>query len=188
MAKARKSRASTETPLRVSRGTLARVTGGRVIANHRPTQEAQLRLELLMAAVNLPRFDPELTLPKDIPDTFEKLYDRALEQFIELYKEESKFQIPAVVGPQARRRAVWIRGDLMLRLEAIAREYPCPLSRIVDYAVTTYVDYHTRHIDKRLITTLAATGLKIIEASEASAESLRERERKSRKLLRTGKA
>jgi hypothetical protein len=194
VAKARKSRAgkgasakvADRSALRVTRGTLARVAGGRVIANHRPTQATQRNLELLMAAVGVLRFDENARLPEPVPDTYEKLYDRALEQFLDLYDAEPQFKLPSMLGPSAKRRSIWVRGDLMLRVEDIARVYPCSVSRIIDAAIDAYVDYHTRGIDSKLITTLASTARKILDASETTGKVLRERERRARKLMRTG--
>jgi hypothetical protein len=74
----------------------------------------------------------------------------------------------------------------MLRVEDIARVYPCSVSRIIDAAIDAYVDYHTRGIDSKLITTLASTARKILDASETTGKVLRERERRARKLMRTG--
>lgn len=192
VAKARKVgradiKAAERASLRVSRGTLARVAGGRVIANHRPTLQTQRKLELLMASVGVVAFDGAAKLPAGIPDTNEKLYDRALEQFLELYDAEPEFRLPSIVGPAAKRRSVWLRGDLVLRVEAIAHAYPCSVSRIIDAAIDTYVDYYTRGIDTKLIATLAGTAQKILDASEDTGRTLRERERKARKLMRTGK-
>jgi predicted transcriptional regulator len=172
--------------LRVSRSTLARVSGGRVIANHRPTQDTQRKMELLMSAVSVLRFDPAARVPEGVPDTYEKLYDRALEQFLDLYDAEPEFRIPSVIGPNAKRRSIWVRGDLMLRVEEIAQVYPCSVSRIIEMAIDSYVDRHTRGIDKKLINTLAATAQKILDSSEVTGKSLRERERKARKVMRTG--
>jgi hypothetical protein len=194
VAKARKGRGSKEDAsadrgaLRVSRGTLSRVAGGRVIANHRPTQESQRKLELLMAAIGVLRFDAGMKAPESVPDTYEKLYDRAIEQFLDLYDAEPQFKLPSLMGPTAKRRSIWLRGDLMLRIEAIAVEYQCSASRLIDTAIDTYVDYYTRGIDPKLIATLAGTAQKILEASESTGKVLRERERKARKLMRTGQA
>ncbi|MEO8316674.1 MAG: hypothetical protein ABI645_17985 [Pseudomonadota bacterium] len=193
MAKARKSgatKSATEsaarTQPRVSRGTLARVAGGRVIANHRPTVDTQRKVELLMAAIGVLRFDAKATLPAGVPDTYEKLYDRAIEQFLDLYDAEPQFRLPSALGATAKRRAIWVRGDLMLRVEAIAQAYPCSVSRIIDTAIDTYVDYYTRAIDPKLVKTLASTAQKILDASETTGRTLVERERKARKLMRTG--
>ncbi len=183
MAKARKNRgtkgeaadAVERAALRVTRRTLARVAGGRVIANHRPTQETQRKLELLMAAVGVLRFDEDARVPAGVPDTYEKLYDRALEQFLALYDAEPVFKLPSMIGPTANRRSIWVRGDLMLRMEDIAREYACSVSRIIDTAIDTYVDYHARGIDPKLITTLASTAQKILDVSESTGKTLRER-------------
>jgi hypothetical protein len=123
-----------------------------------------------------------------VPDAYEKLYDRAIEQFVDLYDAEPQFRLPSIDGPIARRRSVWLRGDLMLRLEAIAAAYPCSVTRLIDTAIDTYVDYYTRGIDPKLIATLASTAQKILEASEATGNVLGERERKARKLMRTGQA
>jgi len=190
VAKARKGKGSKAEAgaLRVSRGTLSRVAGGRVIANHRPTQESQRKLELLMAAIGVARFDAGIKVPESVPDTYEKLYDRAIEQFLDLYDAEPQFKLPSLIGPTAKRRSIWLRGDLMLRIEAIAAEYQCSVSRLIDTAIDTYVDYYTRGIDPKLITTLAGTAQKILEASESTGKVLRERERKARKLMRTGQA
>lgn len=196
MAKARKSKGkkpgapeSADRPqLRVSRGTLARVAGGRVIANHRPTQETQRKLELLMAAIGVLGFDVKVRLPEGVPDTYEKLYDRAIEQFLDLYDAEPQFRLPSIIGPTAKRRSIWIRGDLMLRIEEIATSYACSVSRLIDTAIDTYVDYYTRGIEPKLISTLATTAQKILDASETTGKMLRERERKARKLMRTGQA
>jgi hypothetical protein len=195
VAKARKGRGTNKdianeverSALRVTRGTLARVAGGRVIGNHRPSLATQRNLELLMAAVGVLRFDANAEPPSSVPDTYEKLYDRALEQFLDLCDAEPQFKLPSILGPTAKRRSIWIRGDLMLRVEEIARNYPCSVSRIIDAAIDTYVDFHTRGIDTRLIATLASTAQKILDASESSGQTLLERERKARKLMRTGK-
>src|SRR5690606_6178964 len=128
--------------LRVSRGTLSRVAGGRVIANHRPTQETQRKLELLMGAIGVLRFDAGIKVPANVPDTYEKLYDRAIEQFLDLYDAEPQLRLPSIIGPTAKRRSIWLSGDLMLRLEAIALEYQCSVSRLIDTAIDTYVDYY----------------------------------------------
>ncbi len=173
---------------RNTRATLASVAAGRVISNHRPTEEAQRKMELLMASVRVLQFDAGAKLPEGVPDTYEKLYDRAVGQFLELHDAEPEFRLPAVTGSTAKRRSVWIRGDYMIRIEAIAAAYPCPVSRLIDAAIDTYVDYYTRGIDRKLVATLTGTSRKILEASEATGEVLRERERKARKLMRTGKA
>lgn len=196
MAKARKSRGNVPDTaaeddrgtLRVSRGTLARVAGGRVIANHRPTQDTQRKLELLMAAIGVLRFDAGAKVPANVPDTYEKLYDRAIEQFLDLYDAEPEFRLPSIIGPTAKRRSIWIRGDLMLRIEAIASQYQCSVSRLIDTAIDTYVDYYTRGIEPKLISTLAGTAQKILDASETTGKTLVGRERKARKLMRTGQA
>lgn len=52
-------------------------------------------------------------------------------------------------------------------------------SRLIDAAIDTYVDYYTRGIDSKLVATLTGTSRKILEASEATGEVLRERERKA---------
>ncbi len=171
---------------RVSRSTLARVAGGRVIANHRPTLETQRKLELLMAAIGVLRFDAKVALPDGVPDTYEKLHDRAIEQFLDLYDAEPEFRLPSAIGPTAKRRSIWVRGDLIIRVEAIAQTYPCSVSRIIDTAIDTYMDYYTRGIDQKLVTTLASTAQKILEASESTGKTLVGRERKARKLMRTG--
>lgn len=195
MAKARKGRAKGTAAeggawprmQRNTRATLARVAAGRVISNHRPTEDAQRKIELLMATVRVLQFDASAKLPEGVPDTYEKLYDRAVGQFLELHDAEPEFRLPAVTGSTAKRRSVWIRGDYMIRIEAIAAAYPCPVSRLIDAAIDTYVDYYTRGIDRKLVATLTGTSRKILEASEATGEVLRERERKARKLMRTGK-
>jgi len=174
------------TQQRVSRGTLARVAGGRVIANHRPTLETQRKVELLMAAIGVLRFDAKVSLPEGVPDTYEKLYDRAIEQFLDLYDAEPQFRLPSGIGPTAKRRGIWVRGDLILRVEEIAHAYPCSVSRIIDTAIDTYMDYFTRGIDQKLIATLASTAQKILDASETTGKTLVGRERKARKLMRTG--
>jgi len=186
--KSRAAEAGARSALRVTRGTLARVAGGRVIANHRPTQDTQRKLELLMAAVGVVGFDERAAVPAGVPDTYEKLYDRALEQFLALYDAEPQFKLPSIIGPTAKRRSIWVRGDLMLRIEDIAREYACSVSRIIETAIDTYVDYQTRGIDAKLIATLASTAQRILDASETTGKVLRERERKARKLMRTGLA
>ena len=196
MAKVRKGRAKRTTAesgawprmQRNTRATLASVAAGRVISNHRPTEEAQRKMELLMASVRVLQFDAGAKLPEGVPDTYEKLYDRAVGQFLELHDAEPEFRLPAVTGSTAKRRSVWIRGDYMIRIEGIAAAYPCPVSRLIDAAIDTYVDYYTRGIDRKLVATLTGTSRKILEASEATGEVLRERERKARKLMRTGKA
>lgn len=173
--------------LRVSRRTLARVAGGRVIANHRPTVETQRKIELLMAAAGVLHFDPEAARPEGFPDTYEKLYDRAIEQFLDLCDAEPEFNLPSTIGPAAKRRSIWVRGDLMLRIEEIAGSLPCPVSRLIDAAIDTYVDFYTRGIAQKLIATLAGTAQKILDASEATGSTLRERERKARRMMRTGR-
>ena len=196
MAKARKGRATSTAAEggarprmpRNTRATLPRVAAGRVISNHRPTEDTQRKIELLMATVRVLQFDASAKLPEGVPDTYEKLYDRAVGQFLELHDAEPEFRLPAVTGSTAKRRSVWIRGDYMIRIEAIAAAYPCPVSRLIDAAIDTYVDYYTRGIDPKLVATLTGTARKILEASEAIGEVLRERERKARKLMRTGKA
>ena len=62
-----------------------------------------------------------------------------------------------MTGSTAKRRSVWIRGDYMIRIEAIAAAYPCPVSRLIDAAIDTYVDYYTRGIDPKLVATLIGT-------------------------------
>jgi hypothetical protein len=187
VAKARKGKASAPAPLRVSRSTLARVKAGRVISNHRPMEDTQRKIELLMAAVRVLQFDAGAKLPEGVPDTYEKLYDRAVGQFLDLYDAEPEFSLPAVTGPTAKRRSVWIRGDYMIRIEKISATYSCPVSRLIDAAIDTYVDYYTRGVDPKLITALTGTARKILSASEATGEVLRKRERKARKLMRTGR-
>lgn len=173
--------------LRNTRADLSRVAAGRVMTNHRPAEETQRRIELLMATVRVMQFDGGAKLPESVPDTYEKLYDRAVGQFLNLYDAEPEFYLPALTGPTAKRRSVWIRGDYMLRIEEIAAAYQCPVSRLVDAAIDTYVDYFTRGIDSKLIATLTGTARKILSASEASGKVLYERERKARKLMRTGR-
>lgn len=194
MAKARKSGGrigasggGSSTTLRVSRSTLARVRNGRVITNHRPTVETQRKIELLMAAIEVLRLDEKAVLPLGVPGTYEQLYDRAVEQFLALNDAEPASSLAAVIGPTANRRPIWVRGDLILRIEEMAASLACPVSRLIDAAIDTYVDYYTRGIDLKLIGALTATAAKILDTSEATGQVLRDRERKARKLMRTGR-
>lgn len=139
-----------------------------------------------MMAIGVQRFDPKQAVPGGIPDTYEKLYDRAIEQFLDLQDAEPAFRMPSLIGPSAKRRSIWIRGDLMLRVEEISVRLSCAVSRIIDTAIDTYVDFHTRGIDPKLIATFAHTAQKILAASESTGKTLLERERKARKLMRTG--
>jgi hypothetical protein len=186
--KTRTQHAFTSELPRVSRRTLEQVSGGRVIVNYRPTQLTVGRMEMLMVAISAVRLDKTSRLPAQVPDTYERLYDRAVEQFLDLYDSEPGFRIPRVTGELAKRRGLWIRGDLVLRAEQIAAEHPSSVSRIVELAIESYVDFHTRGIDKRLIASLTGTAQKILDASESSGKELRDRERKARKVLRTGHA
>jgi hypothetical protein len=192
MAKARKrvnkSRFRTGEVLRVSRSTLGKVSKGRVIVNYQPTKLSVQRMEMLMVAISVVRLDESAQLPAQIPDTYEALYDRAVEQFLELYDAEPNFQVPVITGTFAKRRGIWIRGDLVLRVEKIAADSPYSVGRIIERAIESYVDYHTRDIDKRLITSFSTTAQKILDASEWTGKELRERERKARKVMRTGHA
>lgn len=76
----------------------------------------------------------------------------------------------------------------MIRIEEISAACPCPVSRLIDAAIDTYLDFYTRGIDPKLIAALTNTAGKILSASEATGKVLRERERKARKLMRTGRA
>lgn len=195
VAKAKKSRGlrqaliDAERPqLRVTREALARVATGKVMTNHRPTVETLRKLDLLMAAVGVLKFDPKLKAKPSVPDTYEKLYNRAVEQFLDLYDAEPQFKLPQTVGPTAKRRGIWVRGDLMLRIEKIAADCGFPVSRLIDAAIDTYVDYFTRGIDPKTVSTLAGAALKLLDTSEETGVTLLERERKARKVMRTGQA
>ena len=89
MAKARKGRAKGTAAeggawprmQRNTRATLARVAAGRVISNHRPTEDAQRKIELLMATVRVLQFDASAKLPEGVlspADAAKKASSRAL--------------------------------------------------------------------------------------------------------------